>query len=156
MYDGINDSGITVCFTIIEEVENTLLIKFKVALLSTFLSSLILTLVFHDSLGNGFLLFLPITGGAYILGGITCSILIDKWTTKNWIKFFYFIIAGFVVGILTILVFILTLSPPSNGYSIDLSTIKNGMIFGVYGSIGALVFYVIDLLLKGLKKKGFN
>ena len=131
-----------------------MLTKFTAALLSTFIFSLILV-VYYDFIGTWLFsgVLLPITGGAYILGGIMCSILIDKWAKSNWLKLFYFIIAGFVVGILTILVFILTLNPPTKGYAINVSTIINGVIFGLHGSIGALIFYLIELLLKAVKKK---
>lgn len=128
-----------------------MLTKFTAALLSTFVFSRILTFFYYDSVGTG--IILPIIAGAYILGGIMCSILIDKWTKSIWKKLLYFIIAGFVVGILTILVFILTLSPPANGYSMNVSTIINGVIFGLHGSIGALIFYLIELLLKAVKKR---
>lgn len=130
--------------------------KFIAALISTFLSSIILTVLYFDALGNGFLLFLSITGGVYILVGIPSSMLIDNWAESKWLKLLYFIVIGFVVGILTILVFILSLSAPSNGYTLDLSTILRGCVFGLYGSIGAFIFYIIENLLKVFKRQEVN
>lgn len=130
-----------------------MIIKFIVALLSSAVSSLILSIVFNNPQFNGFTLFLAITGPAYILGGISCSLLIDKFTENRWMKLIYFIIAGFIVGIITILVFISFLNgPPPEIWR----AIINGIIVGLYGSVSALIFYLLELLINGLKGKLFN
>jgi hypothetical protein len=103
-----------------------------------------------------FIIIFVLTGTAYLLGGISCSYTINKITNVHWLKFIYFIIAGFIVGIITMLIFISTLNPPSNGYSVDFSTIVGGLKVGLYGSIGALIFYVIESTLNGLKNKLLN
>jgi hypothetical protein len=131
-----------------------LIIKFIIALLSAVVSSFILTIMFYNpSFGNGFPIFLSITGPAYLLGGISCSLLINRFTENLWMKLIYFIIAGFIVGIITILVFISFLnSPPPEIWR----AIINGIIVGLYGSVSALIFYLIELLINGLKGKLFS
>lgn len=76
--------------------------------------------------------FLTITGIAYLLGGIPVSIYIDKYIKSVKIKWLVYLISGFIVGIITIIVFSLFI----NGGTITLSV----FIFGLHGAIGSLIF----------------
>lgn len=131
--------------------------KIIAAVLSTAVSSFVLSIKMYtplserhpntgyESFCSWLPLFLVILGLAYILGGIPCSLLIDRFVKKTSMRFISYLIAGFIVGIITTLIFISFLSGPF----LDFTTV---LVFGLYGSLGAMVFYFLLVLLNLLKR----
>lgn len=84
---------------------------------------------------------LLITGIPYLLGGVTASLLIDKYIDKEIIKFPFYLIAGFIVGVITVIITFGTIS-----ISIEM------LLLGIFGTAGSLIFFVLMLLSKAFGK----
>ncbi|MBM7569911.1 hypothetical protein [Aquibacillus albus] len=120
-----------------------------VSLLSTVIFSLILAYMmftpvsernpdsWYDSFGAPIPILLLITGLAYLVGGIPISIFIDKNVEKEIIKLIFYLIAGFIVGVLTI-----TIVSLLSGGPITFSFFA----FGIYGSVGSSIFFIFMIL----------
>lgn len=94
----------------------------------------------YETFTSYFIIFMIFVGVAYLLGGIIFSYIIDTFIENKWLKFIYYLMAGFIVGVLSIIVFILFLSGPMEDN-------KTVLYFGMYGSLGAGIFYIILSLL---------
>src|SRR5690625_2606846 len=131
----------------------TIMLKRRIiiALLSTVIYSLVLAYImytpipdrhldtWYDSFGAPLPFLLFITGAAYLIGGISASSLIDKYVDKEIIKLPIYLIAGFIVGVMTIMV--------------SFSTISLELLqFGIYGAAGSLIFFIFMLLNKTFEK----
>lgn len=122
-----------------------------VALLSTVIFSVILAYImytpisdrqpdtWYDPFGAPIPFLLLITGAAYLLGGVLVSSLIDRYVDKEIIKLPFYLIAGFIVGVMTIM--------------ISFGTIALEILwFGIYGAVGSLIFFSFMSLNKAFEK----
>lgn len=116
--------------------------RLVVALLSTVILSVVLAYLYST-----IKIFLIITGYAFLLGGIPTSMLIDKIIRKEPLKLTCYLISGFVLGVITIIIFSLLIG----GGSLNLSILT----FGIFGAIGSFIFYSLLSLLQNLGKR-FN
>jgi hypothetical protein len=120
-----------------------------VALLSTVVFSLILAYIDYtpvserlpDTSYGSFFSPIPfliiITGVPYILGGIPISMLIDKYVDKLIVKLPLYLMGGYMVGVLNLV--------------ISFETFALGMLWlGIYGVAGSLIFFIIMTLNKQL------
>jgi len=85
-----------------------------------------------------------ITGCAYLLGGIPVSFFIDKYVGNEKLKFVFYLITGFIVGFITLIIFSLLFS----GGQITLHVLK----YGLFGCVGAFMFFIFMLLTTKLEK----
>lgn len=80
-----------------------------------------------------------------MIGDIPCSLWIDRFAKGVVTKLISYLLLGLVVGIVTILIFIAFLSGQFIGAG-------NLFIFGVYGSVGAVIYYFFLSLLNFLNR----
>src|SRR5690625_726881 len=123
--------------------------RLVVALLSNVIYSFLLAYIMYTSLadrepntwyesfGAPITILLIFTGVAYLLGGIPVSLVFDKYIKKEIIKFPLYLIAGFIVGVLVIMISFWTVT-------IDL------LWFGLYGVVGSIIFFTLIVLSKKL------
>jgi MFS family permease len=121
-----------------------------VALLSTFIFSLILAYIDYtpvserlpDTSYGSFISPIPfliiITVVPYFLGGIPVSILIDKYVDKLIVKLPLYLMGGYIVGVITLVISFGT-------FAIEM------LWFGIYGVAGSLIFFIIMSLNARLK-----
>lgn len=122
-----------------------------IALLSTIIFSMILAIImytpisdrhlntWYDPFGAWISFLLMITGVAYLLGGVPISSLIDKYVDKEIIKLPFYLMAGFLVGCITIMITFATIS-------------LEILSFGIYGAVGSLIFFTFMSLNKAFGK----
>lgn len=125
--------------------------KVYVALLSTIIFSIMLAYImytpisdrhpdtWYDSFGAPIPFLLCITGVAYLLGGIPVSLFIDKYIDKEILKLPLYLIAGFIVGVLTMMISFGTFSLQMFG-------------FGIFGATGSLIFFIVMSCSKYLQR----
>lgn len=125
--------------------------RIMIALSSTVIFSIILAFImytpisdrqsntWYDPLSAPLPFLLLITGAAYVLGGVPVSTLIDKYVEKAIIKLPFYILAGFIVGCITIMITFGTIS-------------LEILSFGIYGATGSLIFFILMSLNKAFEK----
>ncbi|WP_042145505.1 hypothetical protein [Paucisalibacillus sp. EB02] len=123
------------------------------ALLSTIVFSLILAYIDYtpvseripDTSYGSFISPIPfliiITGVPYILGGIPVSILIDKYVDKFIVKLPLYLMGGYIVGVITLVISFGTFS-------------FKFLWLGIYSVAGSLIFFIIMSL--NARLKNFN
>ncbi|WP_176481985.1 hypothetical protein [Paucisalibacillus globulus] len=129
--------------------------KLFIALFSTIVFSFILAYINYtpvserlpDTSYGSFLSPIPfliiLTGVPYILSGIPVSILIDKYVDKLIVKLPLYLIGGYLIGLIT-----LVLSFGTFSLSFDF------LWLGIYGVAGSLIFFIIMSL--NARLKNFN
>lgn len=118
-----------------------------VALLSAIIFSLILSYIsytsiserepnsWYGSFGSLVTVYLIFSVPAYLLGGVPVSLYIDKYVKKGIIKLLFYLLAGFFVGVVTIVISAMAVAPEVLWY-------------GVVGLFASLLFFVLMLLTK--------
>ncbi|WP_042142771.1 hypothetical protein [Paucisalibacillus sp. EB02] len=126
--------------------------KVIVALFSTIVFSLILAYIDYtpvserlpDTSYGSFFSPIPfliiLTGVPYILGGIPVSMLIDKYVDKLIVKLPLYLMGGYIVGVITMVISFGTFS-----FSPEF------LWLGIYGVVASLIFFVIMSLNARLK-----
>lgn len=75
---------------------------------------------------------------AYLIGGVPLSILIDRRVKVPFLQMFLYLLAGFIVGILTVVISFKTIN-------------LEVLYFGLYGLLASFIFYLLlKLMLRRL------
>lgn len=123
-----------------------------VALLSTVIFSLIIAYIWYtplserepntwyDPFGSIMTILIMFSAPAYLLGGVPISFYIDKYVEKEIIKLPIYLLSGFAVGIITIVIAAMAVA-------------LEVLWFGIYGSFASLIFFVLMLLTSRIKWK---
>lgn len=118
-----------------------------VALLSAIIFSIILSYIsytpiserepntWYESFGSLVTVYLLFSVPAYLLGGVPVSLFIDRYVKKGIIKLLFYLIAGFFVGVATIVISFMTVA-------------LEVLSYGVLGLCASLLFFVLMLLTK--------
>lgn len=118
-----------------------------VALLSAIIFTLILSYIsytpvterepntWYESFGSFVQIYLLFSVPAYLLGGVPISLYIDKHVKKGIIKLFLYLLGGFFVGVVTIVISFMTVA---------LDVLK----YGIVCLFASLLFFVLMLLTK--------
>lgn len=121
----------------------------KERIYAAILSTLIFSLVFaalgyspeaasYEEFSSLFYLAAIFSLPAYLIGGIASSILIDKMISQAFLNFLAYLLAGFIVGFLTI--------------AISLQSLHFSLVyFGLFGLFASSIFYGLHRMFKSIK-----
>lgn len=110
------------------------------SLLRRVIIALFLTVIFGLTFASmtygSILASLSLSGYIFFCGGIPASILIDKYVEKEGIKLIFYLISGFIIGMITITCILSLLGGLE-------AVIPLAVMYGFYGLVGNFLFCIL-------------